>query len=144
MIYTSLIISSLPLVQNRVEFNNCVLIGISFAFIRKCMLSPMHLFLWFIKVFSKMSVNSQSFLVGYLAPPMMVLTFRLCGFFTFLYVSLRFFTFHVVSFRFFTFHVVSLHFFTFHVISVGFFTFLYVLCGFFTFLYVSCGFLRFM
>ena len=134
MIYTSLIISSLPLVQNRVEFNNCVLIGISFAFIRKCMLSPMHLFLWFIKVFSKMSINSQSFLVGHLAPPIMVFTFRLCGYFTFLYVSCGFFTFHVVS----------LHFFTFHVISLGFFTFLYVSCGFFTFLYVSCGFFTFL
>lgn len=126
MIYTSLIISSLPLVQNRVEFNNCVLIGISFAFIRKCMLSPMHLFLWFIKVFSKMSINSQSFLVGYLAPPIMVLTFRLCGFFTFLYVSLRFFTFHVVFY-----------------VSCSFFTFLYVSCSFFTFLYVSCSFFTF-
>ena len=134
MIYTSLSIPSLPLVQNRVEFNNCILIGISFAFIRKCMLSPMHLFLWFIKVFSKMSINSQSFLVGHLAPPIMILTFRLCGFFTFLYVSLRFMWFLYVSLRFMWFLYVSSR----------FMWFLYVSCGFFTFLYVSCGFLRFM
>ena len=134
MIYTSLSIPSLPLIQNRVEFNNCVLIGISFAFIRKCMQSPMHLFLWFIKVFSKMSINSQSFLVGHLAPPIMVLTFRLCGFFTFLYVSLRFMRFLYVSCSFFTFHVVSLRFFTFHVVSLHFMWFLYVSLRFMWFL----------
>ena len=134
MTYTSLIIPLLPLVQNRVEFNNCVLIGIFFCIYQKMYAVPNALFLWFIKVFSKMSINSQSFLVGHLAPPIMVFTFRLCGYFTFLYVSCGFFTFHVVS----------LHFFTFHVISLGFFTFLYVSCGFFTFLYVSCGFFTFL